>query len=404
MTENRLAPILPRVAVVQPGARHNYAIAQMLQDRGALVGLATDFAWLNSANYAFLMRALARRLPGIDRRRIPHLPRDKVNAIWGATLLNGCSRWFGEADNRLAESWFDMRCGRRWLDEANVMYSLFGAGAGYIRRARDNGLLIATEIFVTPVAHRIVAEEQRAFPGWDTRDDGRLSFDMIEARVSMVIGEADLLICPSETVVDGLRQYDGFNEEKAAIIPYGHAARAQIASTPQRGRVLFAGSAILRKGIHYLAKAASLLKARAPRIEIFVAGEVTANVRSKHECQYLNFLGQLGPREMALELSQADIFVLPTLAEGSASTINEALAAGVPVVTTLAAGSIVRNGVEGLIVPERNPDALAEAILYIESDRKVRAEMSSCAKQAIAARSQPLWGDELMEALSQLLK
>ena len=50
------------------------------------------------------------------------------------------------------------------------------------------------------------------------------------------------------------------------------------------------------------------------------------------------------------------MFVLPSLAEGSAEVTYEAIAAGVPVVTTRAAGSVVRDGIEGRIVPERDPD------------------------------------------------
>ena len=87
---------------------------------------------------------------------------------------------------------------------------------------------------------------------------------------------------------------------------------------------------------------------------------------------------------MVNEFRQADVFVLPTLAEGSAEVINEALGAGIPVVTTPAAGSVVRDGIEGRIVPERDPAALAAAIDELLSDRPLRARMALAARGARA--------------------
>ena len=64
----------------------------------------------------------------------------------------------------------------------------------------------------------------------------------------------------------------------------------------------------------------------------------------------------------ATAYQQADIFVLPSIEEGSALVTYEAMACGLPVVTTPNAGSVVRDGVEGFIVSIRDPDALAERI------------------------------------------
>ena len=108
-------------------------------------------------------------------------------------------------------------------------------------------------------------------------------------------------------------------------------------------------------------------------------------MRRHPEACNLTFLGHLGPAEMAEEFARADVFAFPSLAEGSASVTAEALGAGVPVVTTKAAGSIVRDGVDGLIVPERNPEALAEAVRSIVEDRDMRAAMSRAARERAQA-------------------
>ena len=67
---------------------------------------------------------------------------------------------------------------------------------------------------------------------------------------------------------------------------------------------------------------------------------------------------------------RADIFVYPSLHEGSALAIYEALASGLPVITTANAGSVVRDGEEGYIVPIRDLEALMDRILRLHRDRE----------------------------------
>ena len=64
--------------------------------------------------------------------------------------------------------------------------------------------------------------------------------------------------------------------------------------------------------------------------------------------------------EMPRLFRQADIFVFPSLHEGSALCTYEALACGLPVITTANSGSVVRHGIDGFIVPIRDVEALTE--------------------------------------------
>ncbi len=84
---------------------------------------------------------------------------------------------------------------------------------------------------------------------------------------------------------------------------------------------------------------------------------------------------------MAREYDWADVFVLPTICEGSATVCYEAMAAGLPVITTPNAGSLVRDGVDGFIVPIRDAEALADKIMAVETDRELLRTMSDNAAQ-----------------------
>ena len=275
---------------------------------------------------------------------------------------------------------------------------MFGEGGSFIEAAKRRGLKIALDIFITPIAHRIVERERQAYPEWEA--PGNAEFEVIEQYVNKCIALADLLLCPAEAVADGMRYYPSFVEEKVRVVPYGYAGdiQPQGIKTVQR-RVLFGGAATLRKGIHYFAQATELLSRDGTGYDFRVAGPVTQIVRGRPECRYLSFLGPLTRTEFLRELEAADVFVLPTLAEGSATVIYEALALGIPVVATRSAGSVITNGTEGYIVPERDAPALADAITEITSRRNLRDSMSMEAIRTAREFSEAKWGERLVSAL-----
>jgi glycosyltransferase involved in cell wall biosynthesis len=73
----------------------------------------------------------------------------------------------------------------------------------------------------------------------------------------------------------------------------------------------------------------------------------------------------------------ADVFVLPSIVEGSATVTYEALMSGVPVICTPNTGSIVEDGVNGVIIPTRSANALTEAIQrYMENSFLLRKHIT----------------------------
>lgn len=116
-----------------------------------------------------------------------------------------------------------------------------------------------------------------------------------------------------------------------------------------------------------------------------IAGSGPELGRLKHLARDLptvRFLGYV-PDELLPELYQsADLFVIPSVSgEGFGIVAAEALASGIPVVATDggATGELVRHGCDGLVVPARDPDALAAAIIRLSRDRTLLAEMAAAA-------------------------
>jgi glycosyltransferase involved in cell wall biosynthesis len=252
---------------------------------------------------------------------------------------------------------------RRGFGNATHIYSMLNEGGHFLAEAKRRGLTVVSEVYILLSTERIMAVEQKKFPEWepDAPDYSRLRERYLAS--DTYPRDIDLCICPSEAVLEDLVANWGIARERTALVPYGMDPRwLALEPAPEPGRVLFVGTADLRKGIHYLAMASEILRSRGFKGEFRIAGNVTDTIRHHPTCRHLTFLGRV-PRDLIHEeFRRADLFVLPSLAEGSAEVTYEALAAGVPQIVTRAAGSVARDGIEGLVVPERDPEALAGAI------------------------------------------
>jgi glycosyltransferase involved in cell wall biosynthesis len=97
----------------------------------------------------------------------------------------------------------------------------------------------------------------------------------------------------------------------------------------------------------------------------------------------LRHVGPVPSFEVHRWFQSSDVFVFPSLAEGSAYVTYQALAAGLPMITTLMSGSILRDGVEGFLVRPRDASAIADRLRILYNDPVRRSQMSRAARDSI---------------------
>ena len=95
--------------------------------------------------------------------------------------------------------------------------------------------------------------------------------------------------------------------------------------------------------------------------------------------------GKLPPAEVKQRLGKADVFVLSSLSEGISNAVLEAMSCGLPVVTTDCGGmrEAVRDGIEGFVVPVRDPDEMAAALHKLAQSPELRNKMGRAGRERV---------------------
>lgn len=231
--------------------------------------------------------------------------------------------------------------------------------------------------------------------------------------------EADYITVPSQFVYDSMVSR-GVPPRKLLLTPFGvglskfgnleklKSQRSKGKTTTQKSKLdkfvaIFVGEVGLRKGVPYLLQGWTELNLK--NAELWLAGAVVSDIKkivSKYyDRQDIKFLGFR--RDVPKLMSRASIFVFPSIEEGSALVTYEAMAAGLPVVTTVNSGSVVRDGREGFVLPIRDVEALKEKIGILYNDAKLRKEMGESARQRIRNFTWYQYGENLVKAYEKIL-
>jgi len=155
--------------------------------------------------------------------------------------------------------------------------------------------------------------------------------------------------------------------------------------------VLAVGRLSAEKGFDVLIEAIGRLNRQGSPLRLLLVGDgplrsaLSDAAAKAGVAELVEFAGELDPAEVRARLHRADLFCLPSFSEGLPVSIMEAMAVGVPVVTTWVAGipELAESGVTALTVPPARPDALAEALLRLAGDETLRLRLAEAARRRV---------------------
>ena len=375
-----------QVVVAHPGRQYAYDVVLGAQRAGLLQAFATGVYFSSRSRTHRVLRKLssapvplARMFGGAANRSSPEVDASRVvtfpSYAYAARALRRTPVGLS------AERWADHRCDcaiARWLTRLDppprIVHGFEGGAEATFKAAKAVGAQVLLD---ASCAHEYAVAAVLS----EGSDPGESA---VTARVRAEREFADYVLAPSASVAECLLA-NNVPSGKIVRVPFGVDA-VRFAPRERRGegfRVLYVGNVGLRKGVRYLLEAWRRLALPGGEL-ILVGGADVHGRRILREYRGIFRWSDQVPRVAVHRwFSEADVFVFPSLAEGSALVTYEAMAAGLPIITTAESGSVIRDGQEGFIVPARSPDALADRIRLLYDQPRVRIEMGVRARRRI---------------------
>jgi glycosyltransferase involved in cell wall biosynthesis len=373
-----------RVTVSSHGQFHAFHLARQLQRHGVLERLVTSDprALMEpgipvSKVRTFPLSEAVMRLP----RRVPSL-RDRLP--------------WTRAKSRIHDFW-----AAGSLGDPDLVVAWSGAARRVILAAQQRGALTLIERGSTHIAHQdaVLREEAARFGQTGGVDPEDVREELVEYAL------ADYIMVPSQFARRTFLSH-GFDPERVLQVPYGAdlSVFSPGVKTDDVFRVVFVGALGLRKGVPYLLEAFRRLKL--PKAELVLAGNAwpeMAPILKQYEGSF-RAVGSLGRREVATLLQQSSVFVFPSVEEGLALALREALASGLPIIATPDSGAedVFDDGQEGFLVPPRDVDALCERIERLYRSPELRDEMARRAAARARAWTWEDYGDAVVRTYERV--
>jgi glycosyltransferase involved in cell wall biosynthesis len=372
-------PVEAHAMIIVSNGHHKFITgmaASEAEKHGLLAGFITAGYPTPSLRRWIIRLGLDRYAP-IKRllQRKEDLPDEQVYSLWLSEILYTAARVVATRFPRFEDiADYALRCyswqAERIVNELSGRIYHYRSGYGHnsVRRAKNKGMVVLCD---HSIAHPsalayLVNHGGRLPPRGETPVIGKLWGNILKD-----VAQADFVLVNSDFVKDTFIHfgydparifvlYTGIDDQFLSSIP----ARSHPPRVGQLPKLMFAGDLGARKGGHILLRALSRMCDLPWECEVIgtIDERLRNDFRDFFSDERVSVSGFLPRAELAARMSTADIFVFPSLAEGSARVVFMAMACGCYVITTPNSGSIVRDGVHGKIVEPGNADALEAAL------------------------------------------
>ena len=353
------------------GVFWQFDLAREMESRGYLKRIYSTFPW----------QRLKRE--GVPRERISSFP-------WIHTPLIATNKYvrvpkpLGRELMYLNFKTFDSWVAKR-IEDCDALVSLSGAGLKSGQTVQRRGGRYVCDRGSSHIRYQnAIMTEEYARWGFDIQPVDPRIIDREEAEYA----QADAIFVPSEFARRSFIEM-GVPAAKVKTIPYGvrlERFQPRAERSTESFDVLFAGTVSLRKGIPYLLDAFRRL--RHPRKRLRLAGAVEpelAAMLGRENLEGIEILGRMPQTKLAEYMSVSHVLVLSSIEDGFGLVMAQAMACGSVVVSSENTGGpdLYRHGVEGFVVPIRNPGALADSLQQLADDAVLRQRMSDAALRRV---------------------
>lgn len=369
-------------AVLSSFARfHVYQGATALQSLGALEALYT---------------ADIKPAPAAIADRVHQFPRLAYYAARGFERigLGAPERWCFEAFDR----WVARDLARAGEPPASIFHGFSVFCLRSLDAARRQGMVTVVERAGSHILHEleVVAEERER---WGVRGSPRRLRGYRQAAPRMIAEyeRADhILTCSEHSRRTFLARGVPAHKVTSLVLGSNFAPAEGPRRPPRRFRVICIGSDVFRKGILDLLRAWELLGLADAELAILTFPPPGVTLGSSPTVRRL---APLPHAELVREYLRSSVFCLPSLDDGFGMVVLEAMALGIPVVVTSTTGAseVVRPGIDGYVVPPRDPEALAAALLELYRRPELVSAMGEAACQQARIFSWERYGRALCD-------
>lgn len=380
-----------KVTVAVKGRFHAFYLAHELQKHGYLQKLITTYPVFETLKYGVEKNLIKSLIIHeiIDRawRKLP----DKIKFSYNAQFL--------------LHEIFDIYASHYIPKNTDIFVGWSSFSLHGLRRAKALGAKIVLERGSSHISYQTdILKQEYAELGLR----GEYAHPRIVAKELEEYAEADRIAIPSTYVKETFLQY-GVAEAKLIQVPYGVNLERfyPIPKADAAFRVIHCGNLSIRKGVHYLLQAFAEL--RLPEAELWLIGSLPEEIKPflrQWASPAIIHQGPFPERELYQYYSQGSVFCLASIEEGLAMVQAQAMACGLPVICTTNTGGadLVRNGVDGFVVPIRDVDALKEKILFFYNNRDACKTMGESARRRVSRGfAWSDYGDKMIQAYHHLL-
>lgn len=406
-----------KLILTHPGTQYAPLLAAQLHRKGILHRFATGIAFGESADRpSHRLDRMKRLIKETEKRLVKGVPAHKIYSIPWHDIVAVARKRLGHHNDQIyyhTNGWFERLVPTRLIKEADAVIGFDTSSRILALRVKAAGKPYIMDASIAhPLSKETIFQQVRdRFPLWQYEIKPKLQRN-IEAELAEMQAADHIVVATQFTKNTYLE--NGISASKISVNPYGTYLdffrskwEFPTASSPSQPVInfLFFGSISARKGFPWLCEVWEPFHAKYPHTKLIAAGHGSLPAGFVLP-KGVEFFGAVHPNNRTQLFHSADVFVFPSFFEGFAQVIIEAMACGLPVITTTntVGPEVIDNGVEGFVITPGDDGSLHNALAFFTNNPDKMEPMGKAARERVLPLSWDAYGDRWEAIATEVIK